>query len=142
MSHPWLIPALAATLLAGLLIAAGALLAGPGAAKNPKPAVGQPFDLSQTLPTGTGYSNAQVGCGPNVTVVYSFPTNGLVTYNMAQNQTGATVNIWASSASVDFFDGTGSGHIAGTFSSGKYTFVFQACGPSASVSLGFWGTTN
>jgi len=115
----------------------------------------QPFNLSRTLPTGTNFFNGQTGCGPNETVREAFPANGVIAYWITQNATDASVNIWGSSLSVSsfpfmgsfgwssFFLSTGSpGGSSGSMSSGEYTFVFQACGSTPTVSLGFWGVTN
>ncbi|MFZ0829693.1 MAG: hypothetical protein WCB18_03130 [Thermoplasmata archaeon] len=105
----------------------------------------QPFNLSRTLPTGTTSFNGQLGCGPNVTVREVFPSNGIVRYWITQNETGASVNIWTDSVGIQGFMNTGYGGVsAGSFTSGNgvYTFVFQACGSTPTVSLGFWGGTN
>ncbi len=103
----------------------------------------QPFDLSRTLPTGTASFNGQSGCGPNETVRESFPSNGIVSYWITQNGSDGSVNIQGTYASGSFFMSTGFGGISqGSFPGGAYTFVFQACGPTPTVSLGFWGVTN
>jgi hypothetical protein len=103
----------------------------------------QPFDLSRTLPTGTATSNGQLDCGPNVTVQQGFPESGTVWYWITLNGTGVSVNIWGTSSSSYIFFSTGSpGYSQGTLPGGSYTFVFQACGSTPTVALGFWGYTN
>jgi len=103
----------------------------------------QPFNLSQTLPTGTTHSNGQTGCGSNVTVQETFPADGMVSYRITQNQTNASVNLWTYSDWGSSFVNIGYGSgTNGSFSSDAYTFVFQACGSTPTVSIGFWGVTN
>ncbi len=107
----------------------------------------QPFNLSRSLPTGTAYSNGQFGCGPTVTVRGNFPANGQVSYWITQHESGASVNINITSDSgggYTFLNTGSGGHEHGNFPSGdgRFTFVFQACGPTPTVPLGFWGVTN
>jgi hypothetical protein len=103
----------------------------------------QPFDLSRTLSTGTTTSDGQANCGPNETIRVSFPSDGIVSFWMAQNLTNASVNLWTySDWSYAFVTLGPGGSLNGTFSSDDYTFVFQACGSTPTVSLGFWGITN
>lgn len=108
----------------------------------------QPFNLSRDLPTGTSSFNGQLGCGSNQTVPVVFPANGVVSFRITQNETGATVDIWMTSDTGGVYSflntGGGGGGEYGRFSSGdgRFTFVFQACGPTPTVVLGFWGETN
>jgi hypothetical protein len=109
------------------------------------------FNLSRTLPTGTTYFNGQPNCGPNETARMEFPSNGVINYWITQNESDASVNIWwqpalvLSFGSASFtasFLSTGFGHDQGNLPSGDYTIVFKACGPTTTVSLGFWGVAN
>lgn len=104
----------------------------------------QPFDLSGALPTGTSYFNGQERCGPNVTISNPFPSDGAVSYNYAQNETGADVNIWILTAGTSVFtsSGSGSGHGELTTGFGSNSITFKGCGPGASVDIAFWGSTH
>lgn len=130
-------------LIVAVVCAAGILAATFTAPVLPK---SQPFNLSRSLPTGTTYFNGMPNCGPNETIGEDFPSNGIVSYRIVQNETDASVNIGRVSVSGASFSSsflsTGYGAAQGTFSSGEYSFVFKACGPMATVSLGFWGVTN
>lgn len=103
------------------------------------------FDLSQTLPTGSSAFNGQIDCGSNVTVAAVFPSDAIVSYRITQNESHASVNIWMLGGGVSLFENSGyGGSISGNFTSGNghFSFVFQACGPTPTVSLGFWGSTH
>jgi len=103
------------------------------------------FDYSQELPTGTTYFNGQERCGANVTISNAFPSGSDVTFSYAQNESGADVNIWMVGPGVASFTSTGgpgSGHgeMKAGMGFGSMTLVFKACGPGATVDIGFWGT--
>ena len=116
----------------------------------PAVARSQSFNLSRSLPTGSEYFNGNPNCGPNETVYADFPSNGMITFWTAQNESGASVDIWMDSSSLgplgasteSSFLSTGQGHSHGTASSGDFTIVLKACGPTSTVSLGFWGVAN
>ncbi len=105
----------------------------------------QMFNLSRNLPTGTTYFNGYFGCGSNVTITHPFPANGVVTYDLTQNESDATVNVWilGPGASYSFVSTGGPGSGVGTFTTGngQITVVLKACGPGPTVGLGFWGST-
>jgi hypothetical protein len=127
-------------LIVGLICVSGFLLAAFIVPVLPR---SQPFNLSRTLLTGTNYSNGQSGCGSNETVREAFPPDGIVSYRIAQNQTNDSVNLWTySDWSYSFMNIGYGGGLNGTFSSDDYTFVFQACGSTPTVSFGFWGSTD
>ena len=116
----------------------GAAVWGPGQSRT--------FDLSRVLPTGSGEFNGQFGCGANQTVNVTLPGPAVMYYNASQNESGASVNVWISVGNPGFqnaFLSTGEGRISGEIGYPyveTFHFTFMACGPGASVGLGFWGT--
>jgi hypothetical protein len=130
-------------LIISAICAGGFLLA---ALTAPAVGVSQAFNLSRTLPTGSTYFNGNPNCGPNETVHADFPANGMVSFWTTQNETDASVDIWMDTSSGfsagNTFLSTGQGHTHGTVSSGDFIIVFKACGPTKTVSFGFWGVAN
>jgi hypothetical protein len=102
----------------------------------------KPFNFSRSLPTGSSYFNGAPDCGPNETIRAYFPSPGLISYQITQNDSDATVDVWWVSANTQSFQSTGFGGGTGTMSSGDYTITFKGCGPTPTVSIGLWGTVN
>jgi hypothetical protein len=102
----------------------------------------QSFNLSRSLPTGSTYFNGASNCGPNETFRVIFPSPGTLSYQVTQNESGATVDVWWESSTTYSFESTGTGGGSGTMSSGDYTITLKGCGPTPTVSLGLWGTVN
>jgi len=114
------------------------------------PGQSRPFNLSASFPTGDAYYNGQLDCGRNVTENVTFPAPGAMNYTLSQNESDASVNVWFVVSGVYVFDSTGVGETYGSIGygsgyvlgSGDATFHlgFVACGPTSTVTLGFWGT--
>ena len=102
----------------------------------------EPFNLSQTLSTGSTAFNGYPDCGPNVTTHLDYPSTGTISYRMAQNDSDATVDVWWISDDSYAFESTGMGTDQGTMTSGDYTITMKGCGPDPTVSLGLWGFVN
>jgi len=137
----WAAIAIAAAWFVALVVLA---VVGPGSGGAPwGPGQSRPFNLSASFPTGNTSYNGQLDCGPNITETVTFPAPGIMNYNLTQNQSGASVNIWMVYSNGYNFQNTGGpGQGRGTteYVDGTFHFGFIACGPSPTVSLGFWGT--
>lgn len=116
----------------------------PGSASAPW-AFGQSrsFNLTASYPTGNASYNGQLGCGPNITKTVTFPAPGIMSFNITQAQYGASVNIWIFGAGGFSFMNSGGGPGGSwgwmEYANGTFHFGFIACGPTPTVTLGFWG---
>jgi len=103
------------------------------------------FSLPEALPTGTMNASNPGGCGANRSDFLSFPAHARLYYYVSVNESDARVNYWIL--------GVSSPPEAGTVTSGNefggdieleavgatIQFVFQGCGSTFTVPLGFWG---
>ncbi|MGI0128789.1 MAG: hypothetical protein ACREEC_01310 [Thermoplasmata archaeon] len=107
------------------------------------PGQSRPFNLSGSFPTGNASYNGQLDCGSNVTENVTFPAPGILYYNITQNLSGASVNVWIVYPGGYSFQASGSpGHGGGSigYNLGSFHFGFIACGSTPTVALGLWGT--
>jgi len=102
------------------------------------------FDLSRTLPTGTINATNPLGCGMNETDFLSLPASAVVHYYVTVNQSGDRAHLWVTgegspaNVTITYGNETQSSFTVGGVVA-TVTFVFQGCGPTANVPLGFWG---
>lgn len=102
------------------------------------------FDLSRNLPTGTVNASNPLGCGVNQTDFVSFPASAVVHYYLTVNQSADRAHLWLTgegpptNETILYGNATQGAFTVGNVAS-TATFVFQGCGPTPLVPLGFWG---
>lgn len=114
---------------------------------SPSHSAGAPssvFNFSQNLPTGTTTSNGQQDCGANESASLTVPVESTVFYNLTVNTSGGSANVWDIIGSSHGFQSVSYRGMVHTelvvgISAEQIQFVFQGCGPSPTVALGFWG---
>ena len=103
------------------------------------------FDLPGRLATAPMNSTNPYGCGPNMTDFFTFPAHSFLVYYVSDNASGSRVDYWTlgigppSPVTIVRYGNLSAGKIPVGSTSATIEFLFQGCGTTPTVPLGFWG---
>ena len=103
------------------------------------------FSLPAKLPTASINASNPYGCGGNRSDFLSLPAYSMLYYYVTVNQSGAHVNYWvlgagaAPGTNTVSYGNESRGHFGLSRAGATIQFVFQGCGTTTTVPLGFWG---
>lgn len=103
------------------------------------------FGLPAELPTAPINASNPYGCGANRSDFFSLPADSRLYYYVTVNASDARINYWVLGvnatprATTVLFGVESSGNVHLTGVGATLQFVFQGCGSTRTVPLGFWG---
>lgn len=103
------------------------------------------FSLPTELPTASINASNPAGCGANRSDFLSFPARSNLYYYVTVNESEARVNYWVLRVNATPVTSTVSygnesrGNLVVGDAGATIQFMFQGCGSTPTVPLGFWG---